>query len=69
MIPLAPLVRAPEALAARLAHVALVERADGDRLQKRLSPGARLVSREGDLWRWDGFTARAAAPKPAVVGL
>ncbi|RAK62162.1 AAA family ATPase [Phenylobacterium kunshanense] len=67
--PLAPLVRAPTALAARLAYVALVDRADGDRLQKMLPPGGRLVSREGDLWRWDGFVARAEAPKPAAVRL
>jgi chromosome segregation protein len=65
--PLGPLVRAPEALAARLAFTALVDRADGDRLQGALSPGARLVSKEGDLWRWDGFTARAEAPRPAAV--
>ena len=67
--PLAPLVKAPAALGARLAYVALVDRADGDRLQKELPPGGRLVSREGDLWRWDGFTARADAPKPAAVRL
>ena len=67
--PLAPLVKVPAVLAARLAYVALVERGDGDRLQKTLTPGARLVSREGDLWRWDGFTARADAPKPAAVRL
>ena len=67
--PLAPLVKAPAALAARLAFTALVDRADGDRLQAGLPPGARLVSREGDLWRWDGFTARADAPKPAAVRL
>ena len=66
---LAGLVKAPEALAARLAFTALVERADGARLQPLLPPGARLVSREGDLWRWDGFTARAEAPKPAAVRL
>lgn len=67
--PLGPLVRVPSALAARLAYVALVDRADGDTLQKSLPPGGRLVSREGDLWRWDGFTARADAPKPAAVRL
>ncbi len=67
--PLGPLVRVPSALAARLAYVALVDRADGDKLQKHLPPGGRLVSREGDLWRWDGFTARAEAPKPAAVRL
>ena len=65
--PLAPLVKAPRELAARLAYVALVARADGDRLRSALAPGMRLVSKEGDLWRWDGFTARADAPKPAAV--
>ncbi len=67
--PLAPLVRAPEALAARLALVGLVERADGPRLQSALPVGARLVSKEGDLWRWDGFVSRAEAPRPAAVRL
>ena len=67
--PLSPLVKVPAPLMARLAFVALVDRADGDRLQKQLSPGGRLVSKEGDLWRWDGFTARADAPKPAAVRL
>jgi len=67
--PLGPLVKVPAALAARLAYVALVDRADGDRLRKSLPPGGRLVSCEGDLWRWDGFTARADAPKPAAVRL
>ncbi|WP_372782977.1 AAA family ATPase [Phenylobacterium sp.] len=67
--PMLGLVKAPAALAARLAFTALVDRADGDRLQAGLAPGCRLVSREGDLWRWDGFTARADAPKPAAVRL
>jgi chromosome segregation protein len=67
--PLAPLVKAPPALAARLAFTAVVERADGARLQSGLPAGARLVSREGDLWRWDGFTSRAEAPRPAAVRL
>ncbi|HEY3697654.1 chromosome segregation protein SMC [Phenylobacterium sp.] len=67
--PLAPLVKAPPALAARLAFTALVDRADGARLQSALPPGARLVSREGDLWRWDGFTSRAEAPRPAAMRL
>ena len=67
--PLAGLVKAPAALAARLAFTALVDRAEGDALQAGLAPGCRLVSREGDLWRWDGFTARADAPKAAAVRL
>lgn len=65
--PLAPKVKAPAALAARLAHIAVAAREDGDRLQKLLPTGARLVSVEGDLWRWDGFVARADAPKPAAI--
>ncbi len=67
--PLAPLIKAPQALAARLALVGVVARADGDRLHKVLPVGARLVSREGDLWRWDGFVSRADAPRPAAVRL
>jgi chromosome segregation protein len=67
--PLAPLIKAPPELAARLAHVAVVARTYGDRLAKELPIGARLVSKEGDLWRWDGFVARADAPKPAAVRL
>ena len=31
-----------------------------------LKPGQRLVSREGDLWRWDGFVAAAEAPTAAA---
>ncbi|MFZ5668632.1 MAG: AAA family ATPase [Pseudomonadota bacterium] len=67
--PLGPLVKAPPALAARLAFTALVDRADGERLAGSLPAGARLVSREGDLWRWDGFVARAEAPRPAAIRL
>jgi len=67
--PLAPLIAAPAELAARLAFTALVDRADGARLQGALAPGARLVSRQGDLWRWDGFTVRARAPRPAQARL
>ena len=31
-----------------------------------LKPGQRLVSRDGDLWRWDGFAAAAHAPTGAA---
>lgn len=67
--PLAPLIGAPPQLAARLAFVGLVDAADGPRLQGQLLPGCRLVSRQGDLWRWDGFTARHEAPRPAAIRL
>ena len=31
--------------------------------------GQRLVSREGDVWRWDGFTSAADAPSAAAKRL
>ena len=64
--PLADMVRAPEALAARLGQIGVVAEADGARLQAKLRTGQRLVSREGSLWRWDGFSVAAEAPTPAA---
>jgi chromosome segregation protein len=66
---LAARVEAPPALHRRLAQIGVVEKADGPRLQKVLSPGQRLVSRSGDLWRWDGFVATADAPTAAAERL
>jgi chromosome segregation protein len=63
---LAQHVTAPPELARRLAQIGVVERADGSRLAALLKPGQRLVSREGDLWRWDGFAAAANAPTAAA---
>ena len=63
-------VTVPEVLVRRLAQVGLVDRADGPRLQADLLPGQRLVSIEGDLWRWDGFRAAAdEAPSAAALRL
>jgi chromosome segregation protein len=63
---LAAHIEAPEALARRLAQIGVVARGEGARLAAALKPGQRLVSQEGDLWRWDGFTAAAEAPTPAA---
>jgi chromosome segregation protein len=63
---LAERVEAPAALARRLAQIGIVARADGKVLSAQLKPGQRLVSREGDLWRWDGFVSAAEAPSPAA---
>ncbi|WP_306251241.1 chromosome segregation protein SMC [Parvularcula sp. IMCC14364] len=62
-------VTAPPALARRLASIGVVEREEGDRLQADLLPGQRLVSREGDLWRWDGYVQRAEAKTAAAIRL
>ncbi|HXW42941.1 MAG TPA: chromosome segregation protein SMC [Xanthobacteraceae bacterium] len=59
-------VKAPTELARRLAQIGVVERAEGPRLAKLLEPGQRLVSPEGDFWRWDGFVAAAHAPTGAA---
>ena len=64
--PLADAVRAPQALAARLAQIGVVAEEDGLRLQAMLRTGQRLVSREGSLWRWDGFAVAAEAPTAAA---
>lgn len=64
--PLARYVRGPAALARRLAQIGVVLRSDGERLSAVLSPGQRLVSRDGDVWRWDGFASAADAPSPAA---
>ncbi|MBL8575287.1 MAG: AAA family ATPase [Hyphomicrobiaceae bacterium] len=67
--PLARFVEAPDLLDRRLAQIGLVDRADGARLATRLRPGQRLVSIEGDLWRWDGYRAAADAPTAAAQRL
>ena len=64
--PLSRHVTAPPELVRRLAQIGVVERAEGARLAGLLRPGQRLVSREGDLWRWDGYAAAAHAPTAAV---
>ena len=67
---LATHVGAPAVLARRLKQIGLVAAGDGARLQAMLLPGQRLVSLEGDLWRWDGFRAGAEdAPSAAALRL
>ena len=68
--PLAPHIGAPDVLARRIGQIGLVPRADGAGLQAALLPGQRLVSLQGDLWRWDGFRAGAEdAPSAAALRL
>lgn len=63
-------VAGPEALGRRMAQVGLVDAEDGAVMQAALRPGQRLVSRAGDLWRWDGLRVAAAdAPSAAAQRL
>lgn len=68
--PLASHVDAPSVLSRRLSQIGVVSRADGARLQSDLKPGQRLVSTDGDLWRWDGFRQGGDdAPSAAALRL
>ena len=68
--PLAAQVTAPEVMSRRMSQIGLVGRAQGPGLQAALRPGQRLVSVEGDLWRWDGLRAGADdAPSAAALRL
>ncbi|MDP6604433.1 MAG: chromosome segregation protein SMC [Rhodospirillales bacterium] len=61
-------VKAPAALRRRLDQIGVVEDADAaERLRDHLAQGQRLVSRDGGLWRWDGFTVAAGAASPAAT--
>ncbi|WP_166298715.1 chromosome segregation protein SMC [Bradyrhizobium sp. 2S1] len=63
---LADHVQAPPELARRLAQIGVVAKDRGAALVSQLKTGQRLVSLEGDVWRWDGFVADAHAPTGAA---
>ncbi|APX90067.1 chromosome segregation protein SMC [Brevirhabdus pacifica] len=70
VVPLSRHVRGPGVLSRRMGQIGLVDAAEGARLQPELKPGQRLVSVEGDLWRWDGLRAGAEdAPTAAALRL
>lgn len=63
-------VSVPDVLVRRMSQIGLVDSDDALRLQPLLKPGQRLVSPEGDLWRWDGYRAWAEdAPSAAALRL
>jgi chromosome segregation protein len=68
--PLSRYVRAPAVLDRRLAQIGVVpDEETGNALRGTLKPGQRLVTREGALWRWDGYTVRSGAPTTAATRL
>ena len=68
--PLAAVTTAPDFLSRRLSQTGVVaDAAAGERLIARLRPGQRLVSRDGGLWRWDGYVVAPGAQTAAAVRL
>ncbi|MEI4194507.1 chromosome segregation protein SMC [Roseovarius sp. E0-M6] len=63
-------VSVPDVLARRMSQVGVIEVEDAAHLQPLLKPGQRLVSPQGDLWRWDGYrTWGEEAPSAAALRL
>ncbi len=67
--PLSRFVTGADVLNRNLGQVGLVSAADGPKLMHSLKPGQRLVTLEGDLWRWDGLVAQSDAPTNAAQRL
>jgi chromosome segregation protein len=66
--PLNEFVVVPEVLSRRMSQIGVIDARLGASFQSDLKPGQRLVSIEGDLWRWDGFVA-AAEDAPSATAL
>ena len=65
--PLSQWVQAPPALARRLSQIGVVDTVDTARgLIHQLRPGQRLVTRDGALVRWDGYTVGTGATTSAA---
>ena len=67
--PLAQFVSGSTLLKRRLNQIGLISVEDGPKMMKSLQPGQRLVTKDGNLWRWDGFVAAADAPTAAAQRL
>ncbi len=65
--PLLEFVSAPDLLRRRMCQIGLAESGEFDRIQPLLQPGQRVVSREGDLCRWDGFVQMATGTPASVA--
>ena len=69
-VPLSQHMKSPGALNRRMTQIGIVsDQAMGDRLRNQLQPGQRLVTLDGALWRWDGYTVRSGAATTATTRL
>ena len=67
--PLSEFVDGSAVLSERLNQTGLVDKSEGELISAKLSYGQRIVSKEGDLWRWDGLVVAAGAPGSAAERL
>ena len=66
--PLIEAVKGPAELTRRLSQIGVAGDAEtAARLQTGLAQGQRLTTREGGLWRWDGYVVAVDAPSAAAV--
>ncbi|MGH7118089.1 MAG: chromosome segregation SMC family protein, partial [Acetobacteraceae bacterium] len=66
--PLSSLLPASPALARALPLIGLIETAEvAERLQQDLAPGQALVTRDGGLWRWDGYSVEPGTESVTAV--
>ena len=64
--PLSNFVKGSKFISRRLKQTGLVKKDDGNKLVSDLKYGQRLVSKEGDLWRWDGLIISSSSSSPAL---
>ncbi len=57
--PLGNYVTVPPALSRRISQIGVIDSDIGSTVQEQLLRGQRIVSVDGDLWRWDGYRAWA----------
>ena len=67
--PLSNYVKGSDALKRRLNQTGIINKEDGMKLISRLKHGQRLVSKEGDLWRWDGLVVKSTSSSSAAERL
>ncbi len=65
VIPFSSIIKAPDNLKKRLDFIGLIESKENiHELQNNLSDGQVLVSKAGEIWRWDGFTSKGGENAP-----
>ena len=70
MTPLSDHLKAPEALSAALSGIGVAETADlAEKAQADLAPGQAITTKDGGLWRWDGFVQPLGAETSAAQRL